>query len=171
MLDAGSSTRGSLHCMHRCARSPGVWHRRRRLGPGWWHCVEARPVTWPSWPSTACSPILMKMGRWLVTNISVKGIPICCGSPKTTCPLLPQGGSFSIRHCDSARCQKHSSIASRPPWLGARRKGISPLFQKFEHRALSLRPKSRKRCLGPGRLIMRALCLSPSVWSASREVR
>lgn len=165
-MGAGSSTRGSLHCIA-AHEIPESGMGRGGLGRGGSTASRSGPSHGRAWPSTALSNI----GEHGSANSPVK---------ESHLPWFPTRHVVSPRAAHSApgvvtsRCQKHSSIASRPPCLGARREGTNkPGCRLFLRRVRASGdvspPQSRK-----GGLLSRPMIMhlpSSSVWSASREMR
>lgn len=164
-MGAGSSTPGLLHCIaaHEIPESGLGGGGLGRVGST---ASRSGPSHGRAWPSTVLSDI----GEQGSANNSVRDSHLLW-SP--TRHVVSPRAAHSASSVVTSRCQKHSSIASRPPWLGARREGtIRPGCQFLRQARASgavSPPQSGRGGVLSRRMIMHPLSLS--VWSASREMR
>lgn len=117
VMGAGSSTRGLLHCIA-AHEIPESGMGGGGLGRGGSTASRSGPSHGRAWPST----VLSNIGEHGSANISVRDSHLLW-SP--TRHVVSPRAAHSASGVVTSRCQKHSSIASRPPWLGARREGTS----------------------------------------------
>lgn len=165
-MGAGSSTRGLLHCIA-AHEIPESGMGAGGLGRGGSTASRSGPSHGRAGPST----VLSNIGEHGSANSSVRDSHLLW-SP--TRHVVSPRAAHSASGVVTSRCQKHSSIASRPPWLGARREGTNKPGCQF----LSPPDSSIGRCLSAteheGGFLSRRMImhlLSSSVWSASREMR